>query len=175
MGAGGAAAGTGGATGTPPVTASGGTLTIDFGTVSNGGRYSPRNVGAVWVSGPSGTFVKTLERWAAARANHLTKWATSGAPPWSAFFGIGAPPDEMDAVSRATLGSHIAHHITWDLKDPAGAVVPDGTYTVSIELADDNNKPSAKASATFDKGPAPSSASPPDMAPCTGLKMMYQP
>jgi len=174
MGAGGALAGTGGATGTPPVMAAGGTLTIDFSTVSNGGRYSPRNVGAVWVVSPSGTFVKTLERWAAARARYLAKWG-SVAPPWSAFFGIGAPPDELDAVSRATLGSHKAHHLTWDLQDPAGMVVPDGMYTVWFELADDDNKPSAKASATFEKGPAPSSVSPPDMAPYTGLKMMYQP
>lgn len=175
MGAGGATVGTGGTAGPPPVAASAGTLTIDFNTVGIGGRYAPRNVGAVWILGPSGKFVKTLERWAAVRAVHLKKWASSGAPPWSAFFGIGAPPDELDAVSRATLGSHQPHHLTWDLKDPAGMVVPDGKYTVSIELADDNSKASVSASATFDKGPAPASVSPPDMAPYTGLKIMYQP
>ena len=91
MGTGGTAAGSGGTTGTPPVTASAGTLTIDFTTVGNGGNYAPRNIGAVWVVGPSGKFVKTLERWAAARATYLAKWKSSGVPAWSAFFGIGAP------------------------------------------------------------------------------------
>ena len=53
-------------------------------------------------------------------------------------------------------------------------VVPDGTYTVWFELTD-ADRAGANSSATFEKGPAPVSVSPPDMKPYTGLKITYTP
>jgi hypothetical protein len=176
MGAAGmASAGAGGASGSGPGTmASAGTLTIDFTTVNQHGTYAPANVGAVWIQNGSGMFLRTLERWGSIRASHLTRW-TMASGGWSSFFGIGANADEMDAVSRATLGSAQAHHVTWDLRDLQKQLVPDGKYQILIEVTEDNFKPGASAEVDFDKGPAPQSLKPADMLPYTGLTVTYQP
>jgi hypothetical protein len=39
-------------------------LTFDVTTKAPGGRYQPRNVGAIWVEDSSGKLVKSLEVWA---------------------------------------------------------------------------------------------------------------
>ena len=70
---GGGSAGAGGAGGTA---GAGGAstpcaLSFQFTTVAYSGRFSPRNVGAVWVMIPENRFVETLELWATVRANHL--------------------------------------------------------------------------------------------------------
>ncbi|MDH5673116.1 MAG: DUF2271 domain-containing protein [Myxococcales bacterium] len=153
--------------------ASGGTLTISFTTVDLRGRYAPRNIGAVWVATGSGSFVKTLERWAGVRANHLSKWnAASGG--WSSFFGFGATDDELDAVSRATLTSHQMHSLTWDMVGNDGAVVPDGSYKVMVEMTD-NETGSAVGEVAFDKGPGAVNLSGQTSAAFTGFNLDYQP
>jgi hypothetical protein len=167
------AAGEAATTGPAPSGAAG-TLTIDFKSVALGGNYAPRNVGAVWVETSSGMFVKTLERWAGIRANHLTRWnmASGG---WGSIFGGGNAADMMDAVSRATLRSHETHHVMWNMKDSKGQVVPDGMYNVVIEVADDNRRASGNGNVAFMKGPAPQMVSAPDKAPWTGFSLTYQP
>jgi flagellar hook assembly protein FlgD len=48
--------------------------------------------------------------------------------------------------------------LTWDLKDGAGAEVPDDTYTVRMEMAEDNSTQPAQnnqGTFTFIKGAAP--------------------
>jgi hypothetical protein len=151
-----------------------GTLTIDFKSVNQGGRYAPRNVGAVWIETSSGMFVKTLERWAGIRANHLTRWAMASGG-WGSIFGGGNTADQMDAVSRATLRAHEAHRLTWDLQDAGGKLVPDGSYNVVIEVTEDNFVAGAFAAVAFQKGPAPQMVMAPDKAPYSGLVIRYQP
>jgi MYXO-CTERM domain-containing protein len=60
-------------------------------------------------------------------------------------------------VSGATIQDHTQPlTVTWDLKDRAGAIVPDGTYTIRMELADDNTTLPAQnhqGTFTFVKGP----------------------
>ena len=151
-----------------------GTLTLDFKSVNQGGRYAPQNVGAVWIETGAGMFVKTLERWGNIRASHLTRWnkASGG---WGSIFGGGNTADQMDAVSRATLRSHGAHHVTWDMKDPTGKVVPDGSYKLLIEVTEDNSRPGAVAEIPFEKAPAPQTAMPADKPPYAGLMLTFQP
>lgn len=158
----------------PPPTGTPGTLTLAFTTANLGGRYQPRNVGAVWIENGSGAFVKTLARWAGVRAVYLKSWAAASGG-WSSFFGIGATPDELDAVTSATLRTAELHNLTWDMVDNAGAVVPDGKYTVKIEVADDEIRPSVVGSVSFDKGPAPVQLAPPDASPYVGLTLSYTP
>lgn len=167
-------AGSVGAAGGPPGAAQVGVLTLDFTTVNQRGRYAPQNVGAVWIETEAGMFVKTLERWGQIRANHLTRWnmASGG---WGSFFGGGNTADQMDAVSRATLRSHGAHHVTWDMQDPTGKVVADGKYKVAIEVTEDNTRAGASADIAFDKGAAPQDITAPDKPPYSGLKLTYQP
>lgn len=118
------------------------TLKLTFETTPKGGPYAPDNVVAVWIEGPGGAFQKTIGRWAAVRAKHLVAWAAKS--------GLDA-----DAVSGATRQNHATPlTITWDLKDKAGQVVPDGTYTIRMELADANSTQATQnhqGTFTFDK------------------------
>ena len=118
--------------------------------------------------------MKTIERWAGIRANHLTRWAQASGG-WGSFFGGGNTADRMDAISRATLSRHEAHMMTWDMKDLMDQVVPDGKYKVGIEVTEDNRVPGANALIEFDKGPAGSMVMPPDQEPFSGLVIQYQP
>jgi hypothetical protein len=153
----------------------GGMLTLDFTSVNQGGRYAPRNVGAVWIETSSGMFVKTLERWAGIRAVHLEHWAMKSGGWGSRFGGGGNTADMMDTVSRATLRTHEKHRVTWDMQDATGKVVPDGKYNVVIEVTEDNRTPGAYAAVEFEKGPAPQMVMAPDKAPYASLSLSFQP
>jgi hypothetical protein len=170
----GARAPVGGAAGAPAPSAAAGTLTIDFKTVTQGGTYAPRNVGAVWIETGAGMFVKTLERWAGTRANHLTRW-NSASGGWGSFFGGGNTADMMDAVSRATLRSHEMHHVMWNMKDSTGKLIADGMYNIVIECTESNFGSGPNASIPFMKGPAPQMNTAPDKAPYSGFSLNYQP
>jgi hypothetical protein len=154
-----------------------GTLTLEFTSAGNDGEYAPRNVGAVWVETSSGTFVKTLERWAGIRAGHLTQWtAASGGWGGGFFFATGGnTADQMDAISGATLRTHQMHNPSWNMKDAMGVVVPDGTYRMMIEVTESERKASTLASVEFEKGPAPVSLSPSDEGPFKDLTLSYTP
>jgi len=65
---------------------------------------------------------KTLKKRAANREQYLYTWrATSN-------------QNVVDAVTGATLSSHETHRVTWDCRDTAGAVVPDGDYRIRVEF-----------------------------------------
>lgn len=125
-----------------------GDLSVTFTTTPNGGPYAPRNVVAVWIEDGGGNFVKTIGRWANVRASHLVAWVA----------GSGL---DTDAISGATRIDHTGTLTAgWDLTDRAGAVVPDGTYTIRMELADSNATTPAQnhqGTFTFTKGPNSSS------------------
>jgi hypothetical protein len=108
-------------------------VVVTYTTTPHGGNYAPRNVVAAWVEDANGAFVKTISRWSAARTSHLVAWiAKAGA-------------NDADAVSGATRQSHAQPvTATWDLKNKAGNEVPDGTYTIRMELADSNSNAAAQ-------------------------------
>jgi hypothetical protein len=109
------------------------TLAATFTTTSNGGQYAPANIVAVWVEGPGGTFVKTIGRWSLARTSSLIAWK------------LKAGAADTDAVSGATRSNHTPPlTVTWNLLDRAGQVIPDGTYTIRMELADSNASTAAQ-------------------------------
>jgi len=102
-------------------------LSITVTTTPNGGPYAPKHVTAIWIEDANGTFVKTIGRWAGARISHLVAW-------------IAKSGQDADAVSGATIANHTNPlMVTWDLKNRAGTIVPDGTYTIRMELADSNS------------------------------------
>jgi uncharacterized protein (TIGR03382 family) len=102
-------------------------------TTSHGGSFAPRNVVATWVEDASGVFIKTISRWANARKSHLVAWIAK------------AGGNDVDAISGATRQDHSRPVIaTWDLKNKAGNEVPDGTYTIRMELADSNSSTPAQ-------------------------------
>jgi len=100
------------------------TLHIKVRTTQFGGRYRPKNVGAIWIETAAGAFVKTVERWGKTRARYLNRWnAASGG-------------NVVDAVTSATLANHITHDRTWNLTDKTMCEVPSGNYRIVMEHTD---------------------------------------
>jgi hypothetical protein len=137
-------------------------MTFSVLTHSQGGNYSPRNVGAIWIENSSGAFVKTLAAWAGQRLNHLTKFAAEAAD------------NRVDAVTSATIGSHVTHTVTWNLKDANGNPAPDGDYKVVVECTDRNSPAGAFNVASFTKGAMPQTITVPDATYFTGMKITLQ-
>lgn len=127
-------------------------LTVSFRTAAVGGAYTPKNVVAAWVEGPTvgqnpGPFVKTIGRWANVERDRLVAWQAKA--------GIA----DADAISGATRADHqMLLSLEWDLKDKQGNLIPDGRYTIRFETADSNNTSAAQnnqGSFTFVKGLQP--------------------
>lgn len=142
-------------------------LTVKVTTAAAGGRYAPRNIGAIWVADQSGNFVRSLEVWAQKRVNHLTQWnsATSKA---------GAAGSRVDIVSQATLSNHKAHTATWNCQDFKKASVPDGTYRVYFEMTD-NSATGPNRFETFTKGPAAVTLKPADNNNFKAIELSFKP
>lgn len=128
----------------PPVIT--GSVQITFTTNTRNGQFAPANVVAVWAETVAG-FTMTIDRHSQVRTQHLVAWVQA------------AGPGDTDAVTGATRLNHTTPvTLTWDLKDGAGAEVPDATYTVRMEMAEDNSTTAAQnnqGTFTFVKGPAP--------------------
>ena len=93
-------------------------------TTALGGRYAPKNIGAIWIETAAGQYVKTVERWANRRRQYLTN------------FNSASGQNVTDAVSGATLTAHITHNLTWNLKGLDNCEIPAGEYRVRMELTD---------------------------------------
>lgn len=123
-----------------------GTLTVTYTTQSHGGPYAPAHCIVVWIEDQGGGFVKTIDRWAGVRKQHLVAWTQK------------AGAADADAVSGATLSSHTQPLTkTWDLRNRQGQEIADGTYTIRMELADSNatqTAQNAQGTFTFMKSPA---------------------
>lgn len=94
-------------------------------TLPQGGRYAPKNIGAIWVEDEEGRWIKTLARWAGRRMRYL-----------AAFNAANPEKDITDAITSATLRMHETHEVTWDLRDVEGKLVPDGSYAIVVEVSD---------------------------------------
>jgi hypothetical protein len=142
-------------------------LTVMFKTTLIGEHWKPANVGAVWIEDAAGTYIKTIERWAAIRSRSLYQWADHAcATAWP----------EMDAVSEATLPDHNTQHSdTWDGRDFNGKVVPDGAYKLFIEVTETETNYGPLGVVDFQKNGAPSTVQPPDTPAFAGLTLMYMP
>ncbi len=107
-------------------------LTVSFKSTPVGATYAPLNVVAVWIEGPKvgnnlGPFVKTIGRWADVRRIDLIAWQNK------------AGLNDVDAITGATRQNHDnALTAEWDLKDKLGVLVPDGIYTIRMEMSDGN-------------------------------------
>ncbi len=157
--------GGGGAGGTGPSTTC--TLDFDFTTVTYRGRFGPKNIGAVWVMDEKNQFVKTLEVWADTRAIHLVNWNGQ------------TRANRVDAVSGATLPSHGAHQSRWDCRDAGGNIVPNGSYTMFLELTEDDSafffSPQPKLfSFQFQKGMGPERITPTAQPNFTNMTLSIQ-
>src|ERR1700712_3820094 len=130
----------------------------------------PENMGAIWISKPDGTFVRSLEVWRLnkERARHLLAYNKACQCP------------KPDVIATATLNKHREHMVSWDLSSREGAQVPAGSYTLHIEVADydvdkpdklDTNASNAQWSFDFDTHEAPKTVMPEAAPFYTNLKV----
>ncbi len=142
-------------------------LSMQVTTVTQGGRYAPKNVGAIWVEDSSGKWVYTLEYWDGfINAQWLTAYQASGGPAYVPVFST-IPPD---VTASATLNAHKTHNVTWSLKDSKGNTVPDGAYKLVVEVTEYSGTGKSQ-SYDFNVGPDPVDLSPPDTQYYTGVKV----
>ncbi|MGZ3429131.1 MAG: hypothetical protein ACXVDD_06255 [Polyangia bacterium] len=123
------------------------TLTLTFTTTASpsgaNSPYAPKNVVAVWLEAPGGTFVKTSARWAATRRTKLVAWIAK------------AGTADVDAVSGATNSNYGTLTAKWDMTSRQSPAPPlptpvDGIYTIRMELADSNaSQPAQNNEGTF--------------------------
>lgn len=142
-------------------------LAVTVTTVSPGGRYSPRNIGAIWVSDSSNRFIKTLNVWADKRAKYLKQWNQATA-------AASVPASRTDAISGATKSSHGVRTGTWNCTNTASVPVADGSYKVCFELTDYDGQGPYDCVA-FTKSPAPVSLTPADAPSFTARKLELNP
>ena len=136
-------------------------LSFSVTTATLRGRYSPRNIYAIWVADAQGKFVKTLAKFAGIRARYLTGW--NGA----------AGGNVVDAVTGATVPNHGTRSVTWNLTDVSKKPVPDGEYKIVVELTD-ADKTGASASVPFSKGPAPVMLTPADQGSFSKMSLVLE-
>jgi len=112
---------------TPEVEARG-SLKITFTTSPTPNlQFSPQNVVAVWIQSQGGTFVKTVGTWFEIRGAYLLAWqAASG----------GSTVDAVSGASRANHAQPLT--VIWNLRDLQGNTIPDGTYTIRLEVSESN-------------------------------------
>lgn len=144
-----------------------GFLTVQTTTSNAGGNYNPRNVVAIWVEDNSGNFVKTLLAYGNNRKTHLNNWQASTT-------GAGSAYNTVDAISGATRNSHAIRNCTWNGTDINGALVPDGTYKLKMELTDKNSTGNY-STFTFVKGPNVDLQTPSDEPSFASLSIHWKP
>jgi len=118
-------------------------LTVTFTTSSAGGQYSPRNIRVVWVKNAGGQFVRTIGLWANQRAHSFLEWDTV-TTSYNA---------DLDARTGATQNGYREYTVVWNCTTITGAIIPDGTYTLELELTEANSgSPRRRATFTWVKG-----------------------
>ncbi len=151
-----------------------GTLTFTY-TQTAPSASATKNVMAVWIEDNSGTFVKTKMRyWSNSTNDHLPSWVSKSAQ------------NVVDATTGATRTASTvpsafgAKTITWDGKNAAGTLVPDGVYKVFVESSYCNPEPSNGqhwiiTSFTFTKGTATDHQTPTGPANFSNISLDWVP
>jgi hypothetical protein len=119
-------------------------------TVSQGGTFAPKNVGAIWIQDSKGQFVKTLAVWAGVSTRYLSRYCAAN-----------KSGNKVDAITSATLADHKQHEVIWNLTDGNRQMVPDADYQLLLESTD-HNGPGQLLTIPFTKGKEPQTISPAD-------------
>lgn len=122
-----------------------GVLDVSYTTHSVDGLYAPKNATAVWIEDASGEYVATIELLAILRRPDLLFFQERGCEQ------VLGP----DVMTGATLREHSLHELQWNAVDTNEQPVPDGRYSLWIEVTETDVEPGLVESFEFDKGPMP--------------------
>jgi hypothetical protein len=131
-----------------------GTLSFSVTTTSSGG-YSPSHLLAIWIENNSASFIKTKIKYAGdGDLDHLQTWVNKSGQ------------NVVDATTGATLTSHGTITFLWNGTNVSGSLVPDGSYSVWLEMAWAGSLTTGKTvnSYPFTKGAAPFHSAPSNTA-----------
>ena len=142
------------------------------GSLLSNSDFSPLNCVAIWIEEVNGTFVKSLSVWADLRKEDLITWAKSSSMDITGLTPVVVKdPTKLflpqpDGTTGATLQDYGTINCSWDGKNKAGVLMPDGTYKVQFELTDNGlikNQGTGvyrNLTVTFTKGPSSSTQTP---------------
>lgn len=144
-----------------------GSLTVTVTTSNAGGNYAPRNCVVFWIEDSQGSFVKTMMAYADTRKTHLNTWEASTT-------AAGSPFNTVDAITGATRTTHATRNCTWNATNLSGAVVPDGTYRIRMELTD-KNATGNFSTFTFTKGTVTEVQTPANVPSFSAITIAWEP
>lgn len=130
--------------------------------------YNPSNIVAIWIEDSSGKFVKTLLAYASVYRQYLLTWKAVTTIAGSAY-------NTVDAITGATETSHGTRTCTWNGKNRFSALVADGTYTLKMELTDNNGDKQNLAAFTFTKGTSIQTITPPTTSGFSNISIEWIP
>ena len=116
--------------GTLPAT---GSTVISFTPIRYADAQYPAFIYAIWVTDANNKYIKSIGARAATRMRYLDKWLAAA--------GVVAPtqPDGVTGASITYPATAIPVSVIWDMKDKAGAFVPQGDYNINIQMTSANN------------------------------------
>lgn len=140
---------------------------VEVSTLTYRGEFAPENVGAIWITTATGTFVRSLDVWGSKRLKHAVAWLAS------------SQGNDVDAVTGATRQGAGAHLMTWDCRSADGAKVSPGTYVVHVEFTEENSAtespPGPHHELSFVLASTVTAASAPDDATVRGFRIVPLP
>lgn len=152
-----------------------GTMTLTFTQLPHTAYTASKNVMAVWIETPTGTFIKTRTRnVGVGTKDHLPTFATASGG--SSANALGTNCNVVGATTGATYTSFTTRTITWDGTDVNGAVVADGNYVVKVQSTwNHGTGATVVASYTFTKGSSPDSQTPATDANFSNITLTWNP
>lgn len=151
-----------------------GTLNFSFTEVAHSPCYTgtKHNLGA-WITNSSGTYITPRMRYAGGGTNdHLPALAQAAGVSQSNCLAVTMP---ADAVSGGTLSNFTGTRtFTWNGKNPAGVLQPDGVYTIHIQTTWSHSGTSTRTY-TFTKGATADVQSPATNADFSGVSINWTP
>jgi hypothetical protein len=139
---------------------SAGTLSVSTTTSTAGGKYSPKNVVAIWIRTSSGAFVKSLLVYANAQRYDLSNWYSNSSQ------------NTTNATTGATQSSYATRVGSWNGTNTSGTLVADGDYKVCMELCDGGF---SYKEFTFTKGPTTVSLTPANTGSFSNIVINWTP
>jgi hypothetical protein len=123
------------------------------------------NGGVIWIEDQNGALVKTLDYWGGPTCLQALL----------AYIMKNLGGCKIDTVARATVNAYEHNTYDWNSKSLHGSIVPDGNYTLLIDVQIDGEHPLPIGSVPFTESRMPFTISVPSMPPQTGLTLTYMP